>query len=204
MWNKIKTAYLLVLIGLLAACGDKGAGENEITEERPAEKEGKIFHQQKSLQAGDSLHIRLLSWGGESIGNYLLLFADTARSRYIGNSFFRKGQIQNAWVDDLDGDSLPEVAVVLKEQAGDKYGRVILHELAVPFQLSTITMPQLSESIAATYGGYDSIYLDNGQIIQEFRIRDRTDSLAAQPERQRVVYVLENNGLRVVDAQKIQ
>lgn len=205
MWNKVKTGSFLLLGILLTACGGGGSGEEENrAEPQPEEGKQELFHQQKSLQAGDSLQIRLLSWGGETVGNYLLLFADSAQERYHGNSFFRKGKVQAAWVHDLDGDSLPEVGVVLQEQMGDKYGRVILHELAMPFHLSTITLPQLSETIAATYGGHDSIYVQNGQLIQEFRIRNRADTLSSTPQaRQRVVYTLENNVLRVVETEEI-
>lgn len=204
MWNIVKAASCLLLGGVLAACqGNQPEEDQALAVPRAEEAEPSIFHQQKDLQAGDSLQIRLLSWGGEAVGNYLLLFADSAQERYYGNSFFRKGKVQNAWVDDLDGDRLPEVGVVLQEQAGDKYGRVILHELSMPFHLSTITLPQLSETIAATYGGHDSIYLQNGQLIQEFRIRNLADTLSSRQARQRVIYILENNALSVLEAEEI-
>lgn len=204
MWNKVRTVFCLLLGILLAAC-EGSQSEVEATQpvSRVEEAQQSIFHQQKDLQAGDSLQVRLLSWGGEAVGNYLLLFADSAQERYHGNSFFRKGKVQDAWVDDLDGDQLPEVGVVLQEQSGDKYGRLILHELAMPFHLSTITLPQLSETIAATYGGHDSIYLQNGRIIQEFRIRNLADTLSSRQARQRVIYALENNSLSVVEAEEI-
>lgn len=202
MCTKIKFLCWLLPVLLLSSCGGGRGGEEDTagTERESEEVKQEIFHQQKSLQAGDSLQIRLLSWGGESVGNYLLLLADTGQSRYLGNSFFRKGQIQSAWVDDLDRDSLPEVAVVLQEQTGEKYGRVFLHELTEPFSFSTMGLPQLSETIAATYGGHDSIYTQEDRIIQEFRIRNLADSLAG---RQRVVYALENNALVVVETEKL-
>lgn len=203
MWNKIEKLCLLLLLAFLIGCGGSIEGEEEVKVAAPLEKEEEIFLQQKSLQAGDSLQVRLLSWGGEAVGNYLLLVSDSAQERYIGNSFFRKGRIQDAWVHDLDGDGQPEVGVVLQEQKGDKYGRVILHELSVPFQLNSITMPQLSETIAATYGGHDSIYVQHGQLIQEFRIRNREDSLSVQKARQRVVYSLENNALSVINTERL-
>ena len=201
MWNKRTIAGWLFMGGLFAACNG-GQPKEEKAEDTAREVKQELFHQQESLQAGDSLHIRLLSWGGEEIGNYLLLLADSAQQRYIGRSFFRKGRIKNSWVHDLDKDQLPEISIVLQEQTGDKYGRLLIHELGETFNFTTITLPQLSESIAATYGGHDSIYLQNGQFFHEFRIRNRADPLAGEEVRQRVVYTLENNTLQVVETGK--
>ena len=190
---------------LLSSCGNgTEAPEDKIEQEVSSTEE--IFHQQKDLTAGDSLEVKILSWGGKSIGSYLLLMADSAQERYIGDSFFRKGMLENTWISDLDEDGWPEVGVVVQETENNGYANLQLHELKGDFSLRTISFPPLSEALGADYGGNDSIYVNNGQVVREFSLLNRADSssMDAPLAGRRIRYVMENNTLIMADFEELQ
>lgn len=197
-----KLGLSLILSGfVLQACNN---GNTTPRREAEVEKEERaIFHQEKALSLGDSLHIRVLSWGGVEIGNYLVLLADSAGGHYVGSSFVRNGQLQNAWVDDLDKDGLPEVGVIVQKQDGRKYGSLRLHELTKGFDYQTIILPPLSETLGADYGGYDSLYRGSEGIIREFSLLDGTDTMAENSGRRRILYHVENNQLVVGKSEEL-
>lgn len=164
--------------------------------------EDKIFDQQKTLVFGDSLHIRVLSWGAEKTGNYLVLMADSVRQHYVGNSFFRDGILKDAWVTDLDEDGQPEVSVFVQGAGHDQYGRFFVHELKQDFSFSSVSFPQFSEVLGAEYGGHDSLYIRENRIVREYRLRNLADTIAATQLR-RVEYAYENNKLEVADSEDL-
>lgn len=188
--------YYVISCAILSSCGKEPEVPEEAGELAENDME-EIFHQQEHLQTGDSLEVKILSWGGKSIGNYLLLMADSAQERYIGDSFFRKGILENSWISDLDEDGWPEVGVVVQETENNGYAKLQLHELRGDFSLRTISFPPLSEALGADYGGHDSIYLQGEQIIRDFRLLNRADSLSADTPTsgRRIIYVMENNSL---------
>lgn len=199
----LKILLLLSFPPFLVACQDRDTNVQEVTEPQETKESDKIFHTQKRLSAGDSLHIRVLSWGGEKLGNYLVLMADSAGPHYVGNSFFRQGKLTHAWVDDLDGDGLSEVGVVVQEQQGSRYGKLRLHELTEGFTFNTINLPQFSETLGADYGGHDTIYRDQGRVVREFRLLDRADTSMLSSGKRRIVYQLENNQLEIAESENI-
>ncbi|WP_017730530.1 hypothetical protein [Nafulsella turpanensis] len=192
-----------ILLASLSSCNESGAPEETI--ELAENKKEEIFHQQEHLETGDSLEVKILSWGGKSIGSYLLLMADSARQRYIGDSFFRKGTLENSWISDLDEDGWPEVGVVVQEKENNGYAKLQLHELTGDFSIRTINLPPLSEALGADYGGHDSIYLKGGRIVRDFRRLNRADSLPANmpPAGRRVVYDMENNSLVIAEFEEL-
>lgn len=193
-----KAVCLIQLFFLLEAC-ENGSAEESVKEadQRPAVA-GDIFHHQKQATYGDSLYIRVLSWGAKETGSYLVLVADSLNQHYIGDSFFRQGALKNIWVDDLDADGMPEVGVVLKQDRDLEYGRLSLHELSDDFTFKTAYFSPLSETLGADYGGGDSIYRRNDRmIVREFHLLDRLDTLSQSNRKRRVLYMLENNQLVV-------
>lgn len=199
-----RRVVLVLLVVSFVACNNNETAGQEQVQLQEAEETDRIFLQEKKLSAGDSLHIRVLSWGGEFLGNYLVLMADSTGPHYVGNSFFRQGQMTNAWVDDLDKDGLPEVGVVVQEQRGSRYGKLRLHELTEGFTFNTINLPQFSETLGADYGGQDTIYRDQSNIVREFRLLDRADTSTIRPGKRRIIYQLESNELVVAESENIE
>lgn len=189
----------------LSSCGNESEAPEDSVEQQVSGKEI-IFHQQKDLETGDSLEVKILSWGGKSIGSYLLLMADSAQERYIGDSFFRKGMLENTWISDLDEDGWPEVGVVVQEAENNGYAKLQLHELKGDFSLRTISFPPMSEALGADYGGHDSIYVEGKKIIRDFRILNRSDSLSVDTPiaARRIIYVMENNNLIMDSFEELQ
>lgn len=189
----IKVLCLSIFI-FLQGCnnGNSTSPANEGEEEK---QEKAIFHQQKELSFGDSLNIRILSWGGATTGSYLVLLADSTNRYYVGNSFFRNGKISDAWADDLDNDGWPEIGVVVQDSGGRKFTNLRLHELTRGFDYQTIAMPALNEAMGSDYGGFDTLYRVGNNIVREFSLMDRTDTTAANPARRQVIYHYENKQL---------
>lgn len=192
---------VMVVSGFFAmACNSSSAQQDDAgrskEEAASAEKSDQLFHHQKDLVFGDSLHIRVLSWGSKDRGNYLVLMADSVQEHYIGNSFFRDGILKDAWVTDLDEDGQPEVSVVLQGTGANRYGKFFVHELKQDFSISSVTLPQFSEALGAQYGGHDSLYLEDDRIVREFRIRNLADT-ATDLRYRRIHYAYENKQLEV-------
>ena len=201
LWNMVCLVGMLFFVGACSNGGAEEPGDIGVSGRAGA---GDIFHSRRELSYGDSLQVRVLSWGGEKTGSYLVLLADSLNQHYIGDSFFRQGTLANAWVADLDEDGLPEVGVVLKEAGDLQYGRLSLHELSNDFSLQTRTFPPLPEALGAAYGGNDSIYMqDDKTIVREFRLLDRLDTLSQNSKSRRVLYVFENNQLHLSDSEEI-
>lgn len=202
-WVKDKILYqtvsLLITGLLMTACNSSSAQQEDKVHKDTAgtaASTDQLFHQQKDLVFGDSLHIRVLSWGGREQGSYLVLMADSTAGHYVGDSFFRNGILRDAWVTDLDGDGQPEVSVVLQGTDVNRYGKLYVHELQQDFSLSSVTVPQFSEVLGAQYGGHDSLYLEQDRIVREFRIRNLADT-EATPRYRRIRYAYENKQLEV-------
>ncbi len=187
---------LLFILFIFQSCSSGHSEEAERKAASAPAASGKMFHSQKEASYGDSLHIRVLSWGGEETGSYLVLVADSLNKHYIGNSFFRQGVLSNIWVDDLDRDGMPEIGVVLQESENLRYGRLSVHELSPDFTLQSVNFPPLSETLGADYGGRDSVYKrDDKVIVREFHLLDRLDTLSQSSRRRRIFYLYENNQL---------
>lgn len=192
---------VMVVAGFFAmACNSSSAQNDEAGQKEAIAAATKasdpLFFHQKELVFGDSLHIRVLSWGAEERGNYLVLMADSVQQHYIGNSFFREGILKDAWVTDLDGDGQPEVSVVLQGTGANRYGKLYVHELKQDFSINSVSFPQFSEALGAQYGGHDSLYLEDDRIVREFRIRNLADT-AADSRYRRIHYAYENEQLEV-------
>jgi hypothetical protein len=161
----------------------------------------RAFQYKKIHQWGDSLQVMVLSWGTDSLGGYLILLADSARQNYMAASHFRNGPVMRSWIDDLDRDSLPEVAVVVNTMNNRQTGYFTLHEFEKDFTLEPIEMEPLSEQLGAEYDGRDSIYSNQSQIVREFALArpDSTKANDSLKNRRRILYNLENNSLIVTD-----
>ena len=193
-----------MVLFLLEACDEQREEEVEEVTDPKSAVAGDIFYNNKQTTYGDSLHIRVLSWGDKVTGSYLVLVADSLNKNYIGDSFFRQGKLANIWVDDLDSDSLPEVGVVLEETNEMRYGRLGIHELSGDFTFKSAYFPPLSEALGADYGGGDSIYRkDDKTIVREFNLLGHLDSLSESSRKRRVFYVFENNLLNVSGSEEI-
>lgn len=191
----LKALSLFIFLFVLESCSNgNSAPVHEIDDQEEAVS-NPIFHQERALTVGDSLHIRVLSWGAKESGNYLVLLADSANGHYIGDSFFRNGKIKNTWADDLDKDGWPEIAVIVQQQEEREYTSLKLHELTEGFTYATIPLPPLNETLGADYGGFDTLYRDGKGIVREFSLLDRADSTAQNKNRRRIMYQVENNQL---------
>lgn len=186
------------------ACNSNAARQEDVLgdNEKTVERENELFHQQIALVYGDSLHVRVLSWGAEEAGNYLVLMADSVHQHYVGNSFYRDGILKEAWVTDLDGDGQPEVSVFVQGTGPHQYGKFVVHELKQDFSISSVGLPQFSETVGAAYGGHDSLYINEGMIVRVFPLRNLADTTAATKYR-RVKYAYENNMLEVATSEDI-
>lgn len=193
-WIWYKVLHLIFFVLIIYGCNEQNSALKKETD-KEEKQENSVFHQVRALSIGDSLEIRILSWGGKETGSYLVLLADSAGGHFPGSSFYRTGEIQNAWADDLDRDGWPEVAVVLQEQSGRKFTSLKLHELSEGFDFRTITMPALNEAMGSDYGGYDTLYRSGEDIIREFSLLNRADSTAENKERRQIIYHFENDQL---------
>lgn len=189
-----KALCLFYFAFIFSGCSNGNSAPRDNSEEKE-KKEASIFHQEIALNLGDSLDIRILSWGGKETGSYLVLVADSAGRHYVGDSFFRSGNLKDAWADDLDRDGRPEIGVVLKEQSERKYASLKLHELSKSFDFRTITMPALNEAMGSDYGGFDTLYRSGQEIVREFSLLNRADSTIENPARRQIIYHFENKQL---------
>lgn len=158
------------------------------------------FGYKKLHRWGDSLQVMVLSWGADSTGGYLILLSDSSRQNYMAAAHYRNGSVLRSWINDLDRDSLPEVAVVVSNKNYRQTGHFTLHEFEKDFSLEPIEMEPLSEQLGAEYNGQDSIYAEQDEVIREFALTrpDSTQQDSLQNKR-RIRYKLENNNLIVTD-----
>jgi hypothetical protein len=201
--------FLLIFLAVfsgLAACNSpemrRERAERLAEADDPELHADRWFHFQEELSIGDSMQAVVLSWGGKTNGNYVVLLSDSLQNNYIATTQYRDGEILSVWVDDLDEDHWPEIIVTTRLAGSGDYGDVKVHELEETFGFRTYPLPQLSESLGADYQGHDYIYVESGRIVREFRLYDANQEKTK--EWRRIFYELEADRLVVLTSEELQ
>lgn len=112
-----------------------------------------------------------------SIGTYHvnLTYPSGARRKFLGE---RVGLIERIWLDDLDGDEIPELVIWMVSVGSGSYAKIDLYRLADP-HLNVESLDPLREAQAEGYIGHDRIDIVEGRLARCFPIYRRGDTMAA-------------------------
>jgi hypothetical protein len=112
-----------------------------------------------------------------SIGTHQvhLTYPSGARIKFQGE---RVGMIERIWLDDLDGDEVPELVIWMVSVGSGSYAKIDLYRLADP-RLNVESLDPLSEAQAAGYIGHDRLEIVEGRLVRCFPVYRRGDTMAA-------------------------
>ncbi len=150
----------------------------------------------KDISVRPGLNFEVVSWGKgvDSLGGYLILMTDSAKSNYRSFSYEREGIITDAWNMDLDNDGNPELYIQLLT-AQNKHD-LNVYEFSGN-NLQKITFPGLSSKLKKVYAGDDKFVMKNGDLFRSFPTANTSDTTQKASAVTTLQYILRGNSFSV-------
>jgi len=197
-----QSALIVGLLFLFACTGKEVGPAKNVGESKPAVKKAAgQFAFYKDIEVKPGLNFEIVSWGKgvDSIGGYLLLMSDSARSSYKSLSVERSGIITDAWNMDLDNDGNPELYIELLSKKTVKDLNVYEYSNG---GFNKISFPALSSRAKKTYGGNDKFMIKNGELFRSYPIVNSTDTAQQNGSEKMLLYRLRGNSFSIDEITK--
>jgi hypothetical protein len=177
--DKSRILFSLGVAGLflLFACNnDKPAAVTNPTNAKvEKEKPAGPFPFYRDIAVKPGFNFEVVSWGKgvDSIGGYLILMSDSAKSNYKSLSNERKGIMTDVWNMDMDNDGNPEIYIELLSKK-NVLDLNVYEYTSNGFQ--KINFPSLSNAMKRNYAGKDKFTIKEGELYRTFPIVNPADS----------------------------
>lgn len=127
-----------------------------------------------------------------SIGTYHvhLTYPSGARIKFQGE---RVGMVERIWLDDLDGDQVPELVIWMVSVGSGSYAKIDLYRLADP-RLKVVSLDPLRGAQAEGYIGHDHVDIAEGRLVRCFPVYRRGDTMAAPTGGERCLWYSMEDG----------